>query len=115
MHHALHDCRLLLITNSCPASTLPFMIGMLLLLLARPVTLQDTVAEMAKDIKAKRTGEMSTNAAELYAFINRVSRAADGACGAGVHNMEGLLQVLQLRSTCCSQRAAVSVSMSNKC
>ncbi|WIA07926.1 hypothetical protein OEZ85_007404 [Tetradesmus obliquus] len=34
--------------------------------------LQDTVAEMAKDIKAKRTGEMSTNAAELYAFINRV-------------------------------------------
>jgi hypothetical protein len=31
---------------------------------------------MAKDIKAKRTGEMSTNAAELYAFINRVRHAA---------------------------------------
>jgi hypothetical protein len=33
---------------------------------------QDTVAEMAKDIKAKRTGEMSATAAELYTFINRV-------------------------------------------
>jgi hypothetical protein len=33
---------------------------------------------MAKDIKAKRTGEMSTNAAELYAFINRVSQRAVG-------------------------------------
>jgi hypothetical protein len=33
---------------------------------------------MAKDIKAKRTGEMSTNAAELYAFINRVRRLAAG-------------------------------------
>lgn len=33
---------------------------------------QDTVAEMAKDIKAKRTGDTSANAAELYAFVNRV-------------------------------------------
>jgi hypothetical protein len=28
---------------------------------------------MAKDIKAKRSGETSASAAELYAFINRVS------------------------------------------
>jgi len=34
--------------------------------------LQDTVAEMAKNIKAKRTGEMSASADELYTFINRV-------------------------------------------
>lgn len=27
---------------------------------------------MAKDIKAKRTGDTSANAAELYAFVNRV-------------------------------------------
>jgi hypothetical protein len=27
---------------------------------------------MAKDIKSKRTGDISTSAAELYAFINRV-------------------------------------------
>lgn len=39
--------------------------------------LQDTVAEMAKDIKAKRTGDTSANAAELYAFVNRVRAGAE--------------------------------------
>lgn len=37
--------------------------------------MQDTVAEMAKDIKAKRTGDTSASAAELYAFVNRVRYA----------------------------------------
>lgn len=39
--------------------------------------LQDTVAEMAKNIKAKRTGEMSASADELYTFINRVRAGAE--------------------------------------
>lgn len=38
--------------------------------------MQDTVAEMAKDIKAKRTGDTSASAAELYAFVNRVRHAS---------------------------------------
>lgn len=33
---------------------------------------QDTMAEMASDIKAKRTGEVSASADELFRFINRV-------------------------------------------
>jgi hypothetical protein len=41
--------------------------------------LQATVAEMAKDIKAKRTGETSASAAELYAFVNRVGAGVVGA------------------------------------
>jgi hypothetical protein len=42
--------------------------------------MQDTVAEMAKDIKAKRTGDTSASAAELYAFVNRVRRSCRAAC-----------------------------------
>ena len=34
--------------------------------------LQDTVAEMAKDIKSKRTGEVQASAEELYKFMNKV-------------------------------------------
>lgn len=33
---------------------------------------QDTMAEMATDIKAKRTGEVSASADELFQFINKV-------------------------------------------
>ena len=35
-------------------------------------THQDTVAEMATDIKAKRTGEVAASADELFRFINKV-------------------------------------------
>jgi LETM1 and EF-hand domain-containing protein 1 len=43
--------------------------------------LQDTVQEMAKEIKSKRTGEVSASADELFEFINRVraGSAVDGA------------------------------------
>ena len=34
--------------------------------------LQDTVAEMAKDIKSKRTGEVQASSEELYKFMNKV-------------------------------------------
>lgn len=34
--------------------------------------LQDTVAEMAKEIKATRSGRVQASADELYSFINKV-------------------------------------------
>jgi hypothetical protein len=40
---------------------------------------------MAKDIKAKRTGETSASAAELYAFVNRVSGSGVRARATRVH------------------------------
>lgn len=75
-------------------------------------TWQDTVAEMAKDIKAKRTGEMSTNAAELYAFINRVRRAARAAAAVppvrqrGRASRAGTVHAV----TACNQAAAAALS-----
>ncbi|KAI8468150.1 MAG: LETM1-domain-containing protein [Monoraphidium minutum] len=38
--------------------------------------LQDTMAEMAKEIKSKRTGEVSASADELFQFINKVRAGA---------------------------------------
>ena len=55
--------------------------------------LQDTVAEMARDMKRSRTGDVAATADELYNFINKVCVCArtmpyrmDGCCccwGAG--------------------------------
>ena len=51
--------------------------------LAPPCTpSQDTMAEMASDIKAKRTGEVSASADELFQFINKV-RGWRGFLGSG--------------------------------
>jgi hypothetical protein len=44
---------------------------------------QDTMAEMARDIKAKRTGEVSASANELYQFINKVRRTGSDWAGLG--------------------------------
>jgi len=40
--------------------------------------MQDTMAEMAKEIKAKRTGEVSASADELFQFINKVGGGVGG-------------------------------------
>lgn len=60
---------------------------------------QDTVAEMAKDIKAKRTGEMSATAAELYTFINRVRGGSVALTGSRIAGLPG---------RACMSHAAVS-------
>jgi hypothetical protein len=43
--------------------------------------LQDTVAEMANDIRKRSTGEQAATAAELYQFIAKVGRGAGGRAG----------------------------------
>ena len=44
-----------------------------------PSSWQDTVAEMAKDIKAKRTGAAAASAEELYNFMDKVGHATPHA------------------------------------
>lgn len=51
--------------------------------------MQDTMAEMASDIKAKRTGEVSASADELFRFINKARLGA----GAGPSGSAVLLQL----------------------
>ncbi len=42
--------------------------------------LQDTVSEMAKDIKSKRTGAAAASANELYQFMNKVCAQSMAVC-----------------------------------
>jgi hypothetical protein len=83
---------------------------------------QDTVAEMAREIKTKRTGEVSASADELFQFINKVGaravsegqegRRACGGLGLGMNPhtppqppmpSDGLFRTLSLRSRSPSQ------------